>query len=79
MQLNIPPRKAIRFSDIQDIIRLLCNPGVRYRNHNSLSVVRILIQVSPVHTRQSLRSIEILCVHLRLRLTAAISGPQVSP
>ena len=51
MQLNSPPRKAIRFSHSQDILRLLCNPGVRYRNHNSQSVVRILIQVSPVHTR----------------------------
>jgi hypothetical protein len=64
----------------QHIIRILFNPKVHYRIHNSPPPAPILSQIDSVHVPHptSRKSILILSSHLRLGLSSG-SLPQVSP
>jgi len=64
------PWEANRFSDSQEIPRILWNPKVHYRIHMCPSPVPILSQIDPHLT--SLRSILILSSHLRLGLPSGL-------
>jgi hypothetical protein len=69
MQQN-PSWEGNRFAGSQEIPRILWNPKVRYRIHNSPPPVLILSQLEPVHTSTS--------YFLRLSLPSD-PFPQVSP
>jgi len=62
-----PSWEANRFSASQEILRILWNPKVYYRNHNCLPLVPILSQLPT-----SWRSILILSSHLRLGLPSGL-------
>jgi hypothetical protein len=63
-----PSREATRFSDSQEIPRILWNSKVHYRIHKYPSPVPILSQVDQIHTPHPTwwRSILILSSHLHL-------------
>ena len=69
-----PSWEANRFSASQEIPRILWNPNVHYRFHNSPPPVPILSQIDPVHTPHPTfwRSILILSSHLRLDLPSGL-------
>jgi len=72
-----PSWEANRFSVCQEIPRILWNPKVHYRIHNSPPPVPILSQIDPVHVPHptSWRSILILSSHLRLGLPSGVLPP----
>jgi hypothetical protein len=66
-----------RFSASQEIPRILRNPNVHHRIHNSPPTVFTLSQIDPVHAPHptSRRSILILPSHLRLGLPSYVTKP----
>jgi hypothetical protein len=69
-----PSWEANRSSASQEIPRILWNPKVHYRTHNSPPPVPILSHINPVHAPHptSWRSILILSSHLRLGLPSGL-------
>ena len=86
-----PSWEANRCSDAQEILRILWNPKVRYRIHNSPPLVPMLRQIDPVRAPHptSVRSIlilsSILCLGLPSTLlpsgfpTKTLYAPLLSP
>ena len=66
---QVPFWEANRSSAGQEIPRILCNPTVHYRIHNSPPLVSIPRQINPVHDLSTTgRSVLILSSHLRIGL-----------
>jgi hypothetical protein len=71
-----PSWEANRFSTFHEILRILWNPKVHFRIHNSPPLVPILIQINPVHSPTSHL---ILSIHLCLGLTNRLRFPHQNP
>ena len=68
-----PSWEAHRFAASQEILRILWNPKVHYRFHNSPPPLPTLNQLNPVHApTPSLRAILILFSHLRQGLPSSL-------
>ena len=68
-----PFREAKRFSDSQEISRIVCNPKVRYRIHKCPPPVPILNQLDPIHISIShLLKIHLTSSNLRLGLPSGL-------
>jgi hypothetical protein len=74
-RLSTPWRIAAKASSDSQTPRILCNPKVHYRIHNSPSPIPILSQINAVHADHplSLRSILIVSSHLQLGLSSGLA------
>ena len=69
-----PSWEANRFSASQEILRILRNPKVHYRIHNSRQHVHVLSQIDLVHTSTS----HFLKIHLNIILPSTPGSPKWS-